>query len=604
MDARLIAGDFRALKKIVLLIIVLVALIFPASRPVAAQQPPPQNAAPKLNPRFGIVDSFVNTTEASAAGAGWTRVIFRWDVIQPGGPADWKPANVPDPLLNAEVAAGREVVGVLIGTPAWASPSGTSTAVPPTEFWGDFVYKLASQYKGRVSRWIIWNQPDITDPASPNHTWDGTTEDYFRLLKEAYLKIKAVDPSMQVHVAGLTYTWDKRQGNPQYLARLLDIILQDPDAAANNYYFDAVGYHIYYDPRQMLQILPDVRQILDSRGLAGKPIWIDETNAPPSEDFIEPPTGTPPFKVSQEEQSAFVIQAFSMALAGGAERIAFNKLRNDRGHPDSVVPLGLLRGDDSRRPAFNAFRTASTYFADVEQASWEQVGDVFVITLKRIGQTTTVLWTTARTPTAFSLPAISAQALLVDDQGVSQTISAVNGRYTVDLPAAACTNGDYCFIGGPPRLVVEAGSPDQRGAVPQQPVEPTATPQPTSTPSPPPTSTPLPPPPTLTPLPTVTAAVVAVAPTTPPEPEAAPPAILPDTSAQGQPPAGVLPDFDAAAPDSASAAEISELPTTVPPVSVRTILRPDRLLWLFIIGLIVFTVAYGVQLAIWNRFKR
>jgi hypothetical protein len=169
-----------------LMTFLLVALCLPAAGQVLAQQPP-ADSAPRLNPSLGIVDSFVNSAEASAAGAGWTRVIFRWDVIQPGGPADWKPANVPDPLLNAEVEAGREIVGVIIGTPAWASPDGASTAVPPVEFWGDFIFKLATQYKGRVNRWVVWNQPDITDPASPNFTWAGTEEDYFRILKEAYL---------------------------------------------------------------------------------------------------------------------------------------------------------------------------------------------------------------------------------------------------------------------------------------------------------------------------------------------------------------------------------------------------------------------------------
>jgi len=49
-------------------------------------------------------------------------VFFRWDVVQPAGAFDWKPTNVPDTFLDAEIAAGREVVAVLIGTPAWASP--------------------------------------------------------------------------------------------------------------------------------------------------------------------------------------------------------------------------------------------------------------------------------------------------------------------------------------------------------------------------------------------------------------------------------------------------------------------------------------------------
>ena len=61
------------------------------------------------DPRFGIVETFVNPQAAGDAGAGFTRVILRWDVIQPGSPADWKPANVPDPLIAAET--GRRTRG-------------------------------------------------------------------------------------------------------------------------------------------------------------------------------------------------------------------------------------------------------------------------------------------------------------------------------------------------------------------------------------------------------------------------------------------------------------------------------------------------------------
>ncbi|MCL4296581.1 MAG: hypothetical protein KJ077_12670 [Anaerolineae bacterium] len=561
--------------------------------------PPPAATPPPFDPRFGIADAFVNSAEANAAGAGWTRVFFRWDVIQPAGPSDWKPTNVPDPLLDAEIAAGRDVVAVLIGTPAWATESGTSTAVPPLEYWGDFVYKIASQYKGRVKHWVIWNQPDVTDPASPSHTWDGTAEDYYRLLKEGYLKIKSVDPAMQVHLAGLTYTWDSDRGNPPYLGRLLALIATDPEAAANNYFFDAVSYHLYYNPRRMLEILTDVRSILDAHGLGGKPIWINETNAPPSEDSLEPLSGPAGVSVTLSEQSAFVIQAFAMALAGGAERIAFNKMRNDYPHPEAIEPYGLLRADDSRRPAFAAFQVVSTYFAGVSKTSWLQLGDVYIVTLDRVGQATTVLWNTAATPTLFSLNAIAPQAILVDDQGNQQSIAAENGLYSIELPAAPCSNGlQACFIGGSPRLIVENGSPDQR--ILQIPLAATPTPVPvvtnTSTPeaqTPAQVDTP-PPPPTLTPTPTTEMLTALVA----EEPNLA-------VQNSDSPLIASLPDPGLGDAEPAeSIAPNSTVPTAVPPVTIATVLRPERIFWLFIIGLIVFTVSYGVQVVIWYRLRR
>ena len=38
------------------------------------------------DPRFGIVETFVNPAAATEAGAGYTRIVLRWDVIQPAGP--------------------------------------------------------------------------------------------------------------------------------------------------------------------------------------------------------------------------------------------------------------------------------------------------------------------------------------------------------------------------------------------------------------------------------------------------------------------------------------------------------------------------------------
>jgi hypothetical protein len=55
----------------------LVGSVVPGQDAAAAPTPP--------DPRFGLVESFVNPAAASEAGAGYTRIILRWDVIQPGG---------------------------------------------------------------------------------------------------------------------------------------------------------------------------------------------------------------------------------------------------------------------------------------------------------------------------------------------------------------------------------------------------------------------------------------------------------------------------------------------------------------------------------------
>jgi hypothetical protein len=417
-------------------------------------------AAPP-DPRFGIVETYVNPTAATDAGAGYTRIILRWDVVQPGGPTDWKPANVPDPYIAAELAAGRQVVGLLIGTPAWAAAdpaqaaSQGARAVPDMGRWRSFVMGMAQQYRGRINHWIIWNEPDVWMVDHPGSTWAGSVEDYYRLLKTAYVSIKDVDPTMQVTLAGLTYFWDQQHGRQPFLDRLLDVIAADPEAAAHGFYFDAAVYHLYFNPLQASQVIGLAQASLAAHGMAGKPIWINETNAPPADDAAELPWSAPRFRITTAEQAAFILQEFSLAFAAGASRVEVYKLRNSADHPESIEPFGLLRADDSRRPAFAAYQTATTYLAGFKTARLERQGSVYAVTFDRGDQTTTVLWTTGRVPVHVLIPAVGTDAKLVDETGAAQSIGAAGGAYAVALPAATCACG---IIGGAPRLLVEMGS--------------------------------------------------------------------------------------------------------------------------------------------------
>jgi len=212
-------------------------------------------------------------------------------------------------------------------------------------------------------------------------------------------------------------------------------------------------------------VLAEARAALKKHGIAGKELWINETNAPPSDDRQEPPWSKPRFRITQAEQAAFVLQEFSLAFAAGASRVEFYKLRNSADHPESIEPYGLLRADDTPRPAMTAYRVAATYLRDFRAATLERQGDVIAVTFDRGDRTTTVLWTNGRRPARVAVRAVAPRAELVDERGQARPVSASGGVYTIDLPAAACTNGAPCIIGGAPRLLVEAGAPAGRRAL-------------------------------------------------------------------------------------------------------------------------------------------
>ena len=81
---------------------------------------------------------------------------------------------------------------------------------------------LARSYKGRITTWIVWNEPDFLPGESGTWwTWSGNTADFYRLLKTAYRAIKQVDPSATVVFPATTYFADAVHGRELFLGRVL-----------------------------------------------------------------------------------------------------------------------------------------------------------------------------------------------------------------------------------------------------------------------------------------------------------------------------------------------------------------------------------------------
>ncbi len=186
--------------------------------------------------------------------------------------------------------------------------------------------------------------------------------------------------------------------------------------------------------------------------------------------------------VTQAEQAAFMPQALAAALAAGAQRVAVYKLQDT---PDDRAanpePFGLLRQNGEQRPAFTTYQVAIQHMAQanhVERLRWDGVGQ---FRLDQPDRTTMVLFNRLFFAQEAAVTAVAPTALLVDQWGTAQPITATNGVYTVTLPAAPCSQpiGDYCMIGGPTFYLVQA---NDGGAPPALPV-PTTTPAPTSTPT-------------------------------------------------------------------------------------------------------------------------
>jgi hypothetical protein len=491
-------------KTICLALVISTLLVAPSE----AQSPPPDR-------RFGAVEAFRDSGAAAEAGVGWERILFYWSELQREGPGEWNGYHVPDEWLNQAAAADREVVAVLKHTPAWATDGPPGCGVPrgldlpvddPGNLWAAFVRRTVEIYRGRIRHWIIWNEPDIA-PGEYGAEWCGSIEEYYQLLKVAYLAAHEVDPDAVIHLAGLTYFHDTVHGRSYYLERFLDVAEADPTGAEHGYYFDVVSLHIYFEIANFDTILGKTHAALAAHGL-DKPIWVNETDAPPNDDPSYPlPDAN--YKVSMEEQASFLLQAFSLALSEGADRIAVYKWVVADPPMPGAEPNGVVRPDGSRRPAFDAYKLITTHYAGTISASEDRQSLYTVITLDRGAATTRVLWARTQAEAMVSLPAQSTQARLIDQTGAEQTVTPVDGQYTVTLPGARCADTRGCIIGGFTYLLIEEGAMPTPTAIPTA-IIPTETPTPTvptEPPTPLPTETPTPAPtltPTLTNVPTAT----------------------------------------------------------------------------------------------------
>jgi hypothetical protein len=167
------------------------------------------------------------------AGFGWVKTDFPWREIEGAGKGifDWSRT---DRIVEQVESYGLDLVIRLDRQPYWTADGDNS---PPERYsdFGDFVYALASRYRGRIRAYEIWNEPNLARewgnrPPNP--------EEYTALLRVAYVNIKDADPEAIVISAGMAPTsrWDT-------VAMPDDEFIRQMYAAGARPYFDVLGAH-------------------------------------------------------------------------------------------------------------------------------------------------------------------------------------------------------------------------------------------------------------------------------------------------------------------------------------------------------------------------
>jgi hypothetical protein len=240
-------------------------------------------------------------------GAGWNRWPLYWNRVESApGQYDWAAY---DSLVRDDMAQGLQINAILLGIPGFFNEDnrprglnepiytdGSDTPGPgktlnPANTWANFVKRAVERYqpggllaqvngwpleKG-VRVWEIWNEPDHRP------FWQGSINDYARLLKVAYIVIKQADPNATVMFGGLLFST-----GDNWLARVLAVYQQDAEtAAANNWYFDVVAVHSYNYPWRTGWLTQWVKDSMKAYGI-DKPIWFNETGVAVWDDYPGP----------------------------------------------------------------------------------------------------------------------------------------------------------------------------------------------------------------------------------------------------------------------------------------------------------------------------
>ena len=199
-----------------------------------------------------------------------------WGALEPAkGQFDWHSL---DTWVSQSQAHNVPLDYVFVNTPRWASSKpdepcpgkrfGCAAPPNPDDF-AAFVTALVTRYKGRISSYELWNEPNAAG------FWTGTPKDMAELAARAYPIIKSLDPAAIVTTPGVSSTgWPL--SHDAWLDQYLD--------AGGGKYADVIAWHGYagrndrpaLPVEQLSEQIRALKKVLARHHISGMPIWNTE----------------------------------------------------------------------------------------------------------------------------------------------------------------------------------------------------------------------------------------------------------------------------------------------------------------------------------------
>ncbi len=303
----------------------------------------------------------------------------------------WKDTEVPDrtfgfqeldKVVDTVAAYKKKLLLSVVKSPDWATGRPGDNGLPlKKEDFGRFVEELAKRYKGKLHGIEVWNEQNLAVENGGRVVPEDAAR-YVEMLKEAYTRIKAVDPNIVVVVGALSST-----GVTEVNTAVDDIsyykAMYTHNGGEIKNYMDAQGFHPaaalnppdtlwpdepgpgpnWQDSRtHYFRHIEDVRQVMVEHGLADKQIWITEMgwateNISPGYEYGN--------SISFEQQAEYLEGALFRTKTQYQDFVGVVFIWNlnfavtwgQAGEPlHEQAAFGILNPDWSPRPAFTAIQ--------------------------------------------------------------------------------------------------------------------------------------------------------------------------------------------------------------------------------------------------------
>jgi len=397
-------------------------------------------------------------SQLASDGVKATTITLPWNAIEPQkGVFRFQRA---DEMIQQMRSCGLVIAAHILSKSAWATepPVGGNQrkqpSMPPKDMqdYYDFMFNLASHYKGQISRYSIENE------AAAPQNWGSTPEAYAQLLATAYKAVHAADPNAIVLPDGMSSSglallvaFDKLQAgqgqdavafvqkffahrspggelgqqllvnNAQDLQNLqndpmIQSVVKWMDMlAANQGAYDRFQAHFYGPWDEMPDVMAYIHKRLQAKG-SDRPIEVWELGYGWKDEAT----------LNLTDQAQTVPKLLATALGEGAPFAEFWRFTDTVEKTLGTGVTGLVT-ESGARPALKAFQVTATKLSGTTNPQRLNLGaGIWGYQYQRGGTTVFVVWRTDTSAGTVALPTTATSVSVTD----------INGQVTTADPKA------------------------------------------------------------------------------------------------------------------------------------------------------------------------